>query len=78
MVKSMINAFDMKFCFVIILLLQNTEFLRLFSIYLIHFSGQVRKYFTCPAEVFTCPGQPDNRYVRPCINLTMGGYWAVK
>ena len=36
-----------------------------FPIYLIHFSGQVRKYFTCPAKIFTCPGQPDNGFVRP-------------
>ena len=49
-----------------VLLLQNTEFLLGFPIYLIHFSGQVRKYFTCPAKIFTCPGQPDNGFVRPC------------
>ena len=30
------------------------------------FSGQVRKFFTCPAEILTCPGQPDNGFVRPC------------
>ena len=51
-----------------VLLLQNTEFFRGFPIYLIHFSGQVRKYFTCPAKIFTCPGQPDNGFVRPCID----------
>ena len=38
-----------------------------FPIYLIHFSGQVRKYFTCPAKIFTCQGQPDDGFVRPCL-----------
>ena len=36
-----------------------------FPVHHIHFSGQVKQYFTCPAKIFTCPGQPDNGFVRP-------------
>ena len=41
----------------------------IFSIQLIHFSGQVRKYLNCPVKILTCPGQLDNGFVSPSTKV---------